>query len=143
MTEFHPSLFRRKCRAEGPADMELDIKPAPIPQNTLYEEPLVSQHRVKKRYVTVYGFTPANLEAVLDMIRSCGDILEIEYGKNWVNVLFGGEEGIKKCLRMNTSIVGEEMIGVFRQGGGVVDDKDIFVRHKGVFTSIMEYFFGD
>lgn len=143
MTEFHPSLFRRKNKGAGDAEAVPEAKQAPIPQNTLYEEPLISQRRAKKKYVTVYGFSADNLDAVLDTVRSCGEVLETEYGRNWVNVLFGSDESVKRCLRLNTAMVGDEIIGVFRQGGGIVDDKDIFLRKKGVFTSVMEYLFGD
>lgn len=143
MTEFHPSLFRRKNRKDGSAEVAPETKQAPIPQNTLYEEPLISQCKSRKKYVTVYGFSPDNLDVVLEMVKSCGEISEVEYGKNWVNVLFLNEEDVRKCLRMNTTMVEDEIIGVFRQGGGVVDDRDIFVRRKGVFSSIMEYLFGD
>lgn len=143
MTEFHPSLFRRKSKAEGMPEAVGEVRPAPIPQNTLYEEPLVSQHRARKKYVTVYGFSAGNLDAVMDAIKSCGDVVEVEYGRNWVNVLLDSEEGVRRCLRLNTAMVEDEIIGAFRQGGGVVDDRDIFVRKRGVFTSVMEYLFGD
>ncbi|AFN83265.1 hypothetical protein EROM_070140 [Encephalitozoon romaleae SJ-2008] len=143
MTEFHPSLFRRKNKSEDTPEVVPETKSTSIPQNTLYEEPLVSQHRVKKKYVTIYGFTPRNLDAVIDAVKSCGDVLEVEYGKNWINVLFDNEESIKRCLRLNTTMIEDEIIGAFRQGGGIIEDHDIFVRKKGVFTSIMEYLFGN
>lgn len=143
MTQFHPSLFKRKNKESVAGEPVAEMKQVEIPQNTLYEEPLVSQRRAQKRYVTIYGFTADNLEAVLEMARSCGEITEIEYGKNWVNVVFDGEEGVKRCLRQNTTMVGDEIVGVFRQGGGIVEDRDIFVRKKGVFACVMEYLFGD
>nr|AGE96385.1 hypothetical protein ECU07_0210 [Encephalitozoon cuniculi] len=143
MADFHPSLFRRKNKSEGMPEAVSETKSASIPQNTLYEEPLVSQHKARKRYVTIYGFTPGNLNAVMDAAKSCGDILEVEYGKNWINVLFDNEDSIKRCLKLNTAVVEDEIVGAFRQGGGIIEDWDIFVRKKGVFTSIMEYLFGD
>ncbi|ADM11779.1 uncharacterized protein Eint_070140 [Encephalitozoon intestinalis ATCC 50506] len=143
MAEFHPSLFRRKNRPEDISEAVTEVKSTSIPQNTLYEEPLVSQHRAKKKYVTVYGFTAGNLDAVMDTVKSCGEVLEVEYGRNWINVLFDNEDSIKRCLRLNTTMIEDEIVGTFRQGGGIIDSSDIFVRKKGVFTSIMEYLFGD
>jgi hypothetical protein len=142
-TKYHPSLFRRTRKTEEPPEVSFETKQTQIPQNTLYEEPLLSQRRPSKKFVTVYGFSPDNLGAVMERARACGSIAEVEYGKNWVNVLYDTDEGMMKCLRLNTCMVEDEIIGAFRQNGGVLENRDIFVRKKGIFTVMMEYLFGN
>jgi hypothetical protein len=141
-TKYHPSLFKRARKTEELPEVSFETKQAQIPQNTLYEEPLLSQRKPSKKFVTVYGFSPENLGAVMERVKACGNITEVEHGKNWINILYESEECMMRCLRLNACMVEDEIIGAFRQSGGVLENADIFVRKKGIFTVIMEYLFG-
>jgi hypothetical protein len=82
------------------------------------------------------------MEQVLLELRKRGNLADVEYGKNWVHVLYENEEASRNCLKMNCSVIGGEMIGVVRRRKLICDEKEIFVTRKGIFSKVYEYLFG-
>lgn len=139
---YHPQVFKR---AEHKQEEET-IKPTKtsnIPENTLYEEPLLVQKKPNKKYLTVFGFSPSNLDNVIKKIKETLQFDHVEYGKNWVNVMIQNEKDACKLLKLNTCFINGEIIGVFRESYGVIEDKDVFLRKKGLFSKVLGYFFGE
>ncbi|WUR03129.1 nucleoporin NUP35 [Vairimorpha necatrix] len=141
---YHPRVFKKnipKSKPSSTPDAVLVEKELSIPENTLYEEPLVRHTKPSKRHITVFGFSQNNLENVVRKIKEVCHVQHMEYGKNWVNVITPGET---ELLRLNTKYINGEMIGVYREvGNAVVDDKDIFLRKEGIIGKILSYFFGE
>lgn len=139
---YHPRVFKRAEHREEEQNAQ-SKRVVNIPENTLYEEPLLVQKKPSKKYITVFGFSSSNLENVIFKIKQTLQFDHIEYGKNWINVMIQNEDDASKLLKLNTCYVNGEIVGVFRESYGVIEDKDIFLKKKGIFSKILTYLFGE
>ncbi|EOB14499.1 hypothetical protein NBO_27g0054 [Nosema bombycis CQ1] len=139
---YHPRVFKRTEQKQEENNVQ-SKNTVNIPENTLYEEPLLVQRKPNKKYITVFGFSGPNLENVINKIKQTVQFDHVEYGKNWINVMIQNEEDASKLLKLNTCYVNGEVIGVFRESYGVIDDRDIFLKKKGVFSKLLTYLFGE
>ncbi|KAF9763278.1 hypothetical protein NGRA_1373 [Nosema granulosis] len=139
---YHPRVFKR-AEQKVEEQSTQSKKSINIPENTLYEEPLLVQNKPSKKYITVFGFSSSNIDNVILKIKQTLQFDHIEYGKNWINVMIQNEDDASKLLKLNTCYVNGEIIGVFRESYGVIEDKDIFLKKKGVFSKLFTYLFGE
>lgn len=136
--QYYPSLFNRPEEEQQEAEGG-----QVIPQNTLYDMPLQSQHTPCQKHITVFGFSPQNRQNVLAQIRKIVTIERKEEGKNYINVWAEDPSQLDNLLKFNYKTINGELIGVFRKNFGVVQDGDIYAKKKGLFRIIKEYFLGE
>lgn len=136
--QYYPTLFNRPEEEQT----ELDSS-CVIPQNTLYDMPLQSQHMPCQKHITVFGFSQQNRANVLSQIRKTVTIEKKEEGKNYINVWTEDPSDLEKLLKLNYKTIEGEIIGVFRRNFGVIQDGNIYMKRKGLFRIISEYFFGE
>ncbi|KAI5186337.1 hypothetical protein NEHOM01_1401 [Nematocida homosporus] len=140
-----PNLFEK----EGP---ETKYKDFYIPESSIYDSrPSTTQKRgpiVPSRSVTVFGYSAGNLDHVMRRFKECGEIKEINYGKNWMDIQYEREKCMFTALRENGCILNGEMIGVVqknRKDMGAIwltEQEVLFKREEGVLTRILAYLFG-
>ena len=136
--KFHPSLF--KTSTEFIYEEE---KEPVIPQNTLYDALVQTQNTPRKRHVTIFGFTQQNRENVIEQIERSTKMYRKEEGKNWISVWSDDVSSLDSILKLNHKMINGEMIGVYRNSFGIVEDSDIYLKKKGIFKKIYEYFLGE
>jgi hypothetical protein len=141
-TDYYPSLFdRKKNKVEEKEDVkEREHEPYKTELKTLYEEATVPQKLGRKNFITIFGTT--NIEALEEKVRSMGEVKDIEYGRNYLNVTYDSEESSRKLLGLNRQVLDGEIVGVYRQEAVVSSEQDVFVKKKGGFSKLLEYFFG-
>ncbi|EQB60796.1 atp-dependent 26s proteasome regulatory subunit [Vairimorpha apis BRL 01] len=140
---FHPRIFKKNIapiETQQKESIKIDEQII-IPESTLYDESLVVHEKPNKKAVTIFGFTSKNLDSVLKKIREFVQIEHIEYGKNWINVVCKSND--QDLLKLNTFMVNGEIIGVFRETSGLIDDKNIYVKRTGLINKIIVYLFGE
>lgn len=136
--KYHTSLFSRQTETFD------DTKQTPIiPQTSLYDTPIQYQMESKQKYVTVFGFTQQNREAVLDRIRKTAIIEKKEEGRNYIDVWAEDPSKLDDLLKLNYKVINGEIIGVFRRNFGAIEDEEIYVKKKGILKIISEYLFGE
>lgn len=136
--KYHPSLFSRE--QEGPAGPESELV---IPQSTLYDIPVQTQHTPPKRHIVLFGYTPSNKKNVLDQVAKLADAFKKEEGKNYIKIWTEDASSLDAILRLNHKMINGEIIGVYRQNFGVVEDNGIYAKKKGIVKMIFEYLFGE
>lgn len=141
-TDYYPSLFdRKRTKIEEKEDFEVDEGEAPhLELKTLYDEATVPQKLGRKNYITIFGSN--NIGFLEEKARSLGEIREIEYGRNYLNVIYDSEESSIKLMDLNRQTFNGEILGVYRQQTVISNEEDIFVKKKSLFSRIFEYFFG-
>lgn len=141
-TDYYPSLFdRKKSKVEEKEDIkEREHEPHRTELKTLYEEATVPQKLGRRNFITVFG--TSNIEALEEKVRSMGDVKDIEYGRNYLNVMYDSEESSRRLLGLNRQVFNGEILGVYRQEAVVTSEQDVFVKKKGGFSRVLEYFFG-
>ncbi|EIJ88747.1 hypothetical protein NEPAR06_1263 [Nematocida parisii] len=123
-----------------------------IPEASVYDEqPSLVPPRdsaILQKAVTVFGYSPANLECVLRQFRDLGEIKEISYGKNWMDIKYEKEKCMLHALQMSSQIINGEMIGVAQKarnnmGIGRVEKSSLFIKQDhGLLGRIFTYLFG-
>lgn len=135
---YHPSLFKRTeeyvCQEEQ--------EPV-IPQSTLYDAPVQTQHAPTRKHVTVFGFSQQNRQHVLDQIEKVVKNYRKEEGKNYINIWTDDSSTLDTLLKFNHKNINGEIIGAYRRSFGAIDDSNIYVKKKGIFHKVYEYFFGE
>ncbi|KCZ78306.1 hypothetical protein H311_00664 [Anncaliia algerae PRA109] len=139
--EYYPSLFNRKKKQ---LREEKEIKPVEetkkIKLVSLLDTAITPLKPIKHNYITIFGSTDTHI--LEEKVRSIGEIKEIEYGKNYLNVIYENEESNQKLLELNKTFLNGEMIGVFKQNNVVKQDEKYFYNRKGIFYRIFLYFLG-
>lgn len=138
LDKYHPSLFSREQEASVGLENELVI-----PQNTLYDTPIQTQHTPPKKHVTLFGYTPSNKKNVLEQVSKLVGAFRKEEGKNYIKIWTEDASSLDAVLKLNHKMIGGEIIGVYRQNFGAVEDCDIYVKKKGIFRMVFEYLFGE
>jgi hypothetical protein len=136
--KYHPSLFERN----NDHLIVEEENPFVIPQNTLYDAPIQTQHIPMRRHVTVFGFSQQNRVNILEQIERCVKVYRKEEGKNWINIWNDDISSLDALLKLNHKIINGELIGVYRKSFGVVEDPDIYIKKKGILKKVYEYFLG-
>ncbi|KAF7682492.1 hypothetical protein TCON_2279 [Astathelohania contejeani] len=138
---FHPTLFNRKKTAKKTQFSQPTQQIHHIPLQTIYTQPMHSQHTTMEEHTRIFGFSQNNLDNVLEKINEAGRVVTIEHGKNWVDVEFEDDESINKCYLLNNTTINGEMIGVIRKR--LVKGENVFKTKKGIFRRLVEYLFGE
>lgn len=124
--QFYPQLFKTKTKKT--------IKKTPdIPLNTLKHEQARSTPLDE---ITVFGY--ADHKQMVDKINACGTVLSLEYGTNYIKVVFDDEDSYQRCLKMNHKFVDGNIIGVFRNR---VAAKSCVKEETGLLRKIFTYLF--
>jgi len=125
-----------------------------IPENSIYDEqqPVAAQKRPflgLQRTVTVFGYSPQNQEEVARRFKEHGEIKEISYGKNWMDIQYKVEKSMYKALRENGGIINGEMVGVVQKSrketthlAQYEKEQVLLKREEGVLGKIITYLFG-
>jgi len=137
-TLYHPTLFAEEETVRVDRDA-----PMVVPQKSLYDMGYQSQHSKERPHVTVFGFSQHNRENVLNAMRKRVNLEKKEEGKNYVNIWTENPLDLEELMAMNHQIIEGEIIGVLRRNCGPVTDKEIYVKRKGLFRVILEYFIGE
>lgn len=137
--KYYPSLF---ARTQGSAETLPDEKQV-VPQATLYDMPLRSQHTPQQKHMTVFGFSPQNRENVLSAISKIVSVDRKEEGKNYFSVWSDNTADLERLMELDHTTISGEIVGVFRRNFGPIQDSNIYVKKKGIFGIITEYFFGE
>ncbi len=135
--KYLPSLFSREQEIMNEPEKE-----PVIPQTTLYDTPVQTQATLVKKHVVLFGFSPSNKKSVLDAIPKPTEDFRKEEGKNYIKIWSEDITFLNKVLELNYKIINGEIIGVYRQNFGPIDDSKIYEKKKGIFTIIYEYLFG-
>lgn len=136
--KYHPSLFDKSQEF-----VTVESQEPVIPQSTLYDIPIQTQHTPMKKHVTVFGFSQQNRQNILEQIEKTTKIFRKEEGKNYINVWTDDMASLDALLKLNHKMINGEIVGAYRKSYGAVDDEDIYVKKKGVFRKVYEYFFGE
>lgn len=136
--KYYPALFNRDSQVEKKTEDE-NI----IPQTTLYDMPLQSQHVPAQKHVTVFGFSQQNRQNVIAAIKKSVKIEKKEEGKNYISIWTEDPADLEKILNLNHKVINGEILGAFRKNFGVIKDTGIYLKKKGIFRKIREYFFGE
>lgn len=136
--KYHPALFSRN---EEPYTAE--IQEPVIPQSTLYDTPIQTQHTPLKKHVTIFGFSQQNRQAILEQIEKATKIFRKEEGKNYINIWTDDVSSLDALLKLNHKMINGEIIGAYRKSYGPVDNENIYLKKKGLFRKIYEYLFGE
>lgn len=132
---FHHSFFHHTTTQQ-----KSPSKPVRIPQTSIQA---VQNHPAKNKSsekVTIFGYSAANHQNVIALVKRCGNVTDIEYNSNYMRISYDYECGYERLMEYNRKMVGGEMLGVFRERWGAVGE--CFVRKKGVLVKIIEYLFG-
>lgn len=135
--KFLPSLFSRE--QVGTSEPE---KEQVIPQTTLYDTPVKIQPNLIKKHVVLFGFSPANKKAVIDLISKEQSGFRKEEGKNYLKIYSDDIIFLDSLLKLNYKEINGEIIGAYRKNFGVVEDEEIYYKKRGIFTIVYEYLFG-
>lgn len=136
--KYHPSLFSREQDASVRFESELVI-----PQSTLYDAPVQTQHTPPKKHVVLFGYTPSNKKNVLDQVSKLVGTFKKEEGKNYIKIWSEDASSLDAVLKLNHKMINGEIIGVYRQNFGAVEDSDIYAKKKGILRIVFEYLFGE
>lgn len=134
--KYLPSLFSREQENYN----ETEKEPV-IPQTTLYDTPVQIQPNLVKKHVVLFGFSPSNKKYILEQISKESSFKK-EEGKNYIKIWSDDISFLDSLLKYNHKEINGEIIGVYRQNFGAVEDGDIYYKKKGVFSVIYEYLFG-
>lgn len=138
---------------------ESDHKPARAPLNihvpeiSVYDEQPPVMYKKNpfpsQKAITVFGYSPSNLDSVLQRFKEHGEIKEINHGKNWMDIEYKSEKSIYLALKDTGTILNGEMVGVLQKNKKEIgfthwnDKEQVFVkREEGVVTKILAYLFG-
>ncbi|KAM0679856.1 hypothetical protein GINT2_002028 [Glugoides intestinalis] len=136
--KYHPSLFAKA------SETTLNEQQEPvIPQSTLYDIPIQSQTAPIKKHVIIFGFSQQNRQSILEQIEKTTKLFRKEEGKNYIIVWSEDNASLDALLKFNHKIVNGEIIGAYRKSFGAVDDPNIYLKKKGLFNKVYEYFFGE
>ncbi|KAI5181018.1 hypothetical protein NEOKW01_1259 [Nematocida sp. AWRm80] len=124
-----------------------------IPEASIYDEQpsaLQNQHPfIQPKTLTVFGYSPSNLDCVLHRFKEFGEIKEISYGKNWMDIKYEKENCIYRALQESETILNGEMIGVIqknRKGIGALQNytkaQAFAKKEDGLIIKIFTYLFG-
>ncbi|KAI5188816.1 hypothetical protein NEMIN01_0184 [Nematocida minor] len=123
-----------------------------IPEASVYDEqPAFAAPReftISQKTVTVFGYSPSNLEHILRKFRDIGEIKEISYGKNWMDVKYEREKCMFLALQESGAIINGEMIGVVQKARkninvGKIEKSNLLIhKEEGVLGRILTYLFG-
>ncbi|KAL0265910.1 UNVERIFIED_CONTAM: hypothetical protein PYX00_011627 [Menopon gallinae] len=141
--DYYPSLFDRKKGKVEEVESIKEYRPVEHRKElrTLYDEATIPQKLGRRSFVTIFG--SSNLEMLEEKVRSLGEVRDIEYGRNYLNVVYDSEESNRSLLSLNRQVVNGEILGVYRQQLVVnSEDNSIFIRNKSMFSRVVEYFFG-
>lgn len=136
--KYHPSLFSREQEIMVETNHE-----TVIPQNSLYDTPIQTQTIPVKKHLVIFGFSSSNKKAILEKLQKLCDNFKKEEGKNYIKVWANDMSSLDDILKLNHKTINGEIIGVYRQNYGVVEDKDIYKKRKGIFQIVSEYLFGE
>eukprot|EP00866_Antonospora_locustae_P001965 jgi/Antlo1/1965/137 len=141
--DYYPSLFDRKKGRVEEIDAIKEYRPVEHRRElkTLYDEATIPQKLGRRNFITIFG--SSNIEMLEEKVRSLGEVKDIEYGRNYLNVVYDSEESNRSLLGLNRQVVNGEILGVYRQQLVVNNEDDsIFIKNKSIFSRIFEYFFG-
>lgn len=123
-----------------------------IPEASVYDEQParreIREGAVSQRSVTVFGYSPENLEHVMDRFRKIGEIKEISHGKNWMDIKYCRDKSMFQAMQESGSIINGEIIGVAQRGRkSVLMDKLegnalLANNSEGIISKIFTYLFG-
>lgn len=146
----YPSLFE-----PGPILHRPTPKNSSIPDTSLYDEsgPLPPHKKQetfgRQKTITIFGYSAANLEAIISRFRRYGAVEDINYGKNWIDLKYEDEKSMFKALSDNGKIINDEMVGVtqkYKKDGtsGILGGGGVFMkRERGAFARLFGYLFGE
>ncbi|KAM0678606.1 hypothetical protein BDAP_000714 [Binucleata daphniae] len=125
----YASLFKVQKRKKEAKIIENDT----IPLKTLQDIKITKKNEVND-YVTIFG---ANLHKLkeIEQLKS-GEV--VEQGRNWIKVHFENEDMYKECIKLDKTMIEDEIIGCYRNIENVDDRK----KGKNTIMKIKEYFFG-
>lgn len=123
-----------------------------IPEGSVYDEqPTFAFPRgssIPQKAVTVFGYSASNLEHVLRKFREIGEIKDLSYGKNWIDIKYEKEKCMFLALRESGVIINGEMIGVVQKARkntavGRVENTELFLKKDvGLLGRVLTYLFG-
>ncbi|MCL7041459.1 hypothetical protein MKW94_014102 [Papaver nudicaule] len=107
-----------------------DVKPNIIPlkpEDEVKPEPLAIIHLAKnlseEEWVTVYGFTNRDRDAVLQEFGQCGIILDYDTSGNWMHILYQNHSGAQQALsKSGKAIKRDVLVGVKTVDSFVISD---------------------
>ncbi|OAG31601.1 hypothetical protein NEDG_00076 [Nematocida displodere] len=142
----YPSLF------EDSRGSEMSYKHMYIPESSIYDEQVPLKHKrdlhLSQRSITVFGYSATSVECVLRRFKTFGEIKDINYGKNWMDIKYDQEKQMFRALKENGTILNEEMIGVMQKnrkdvGSLRYGDDNVFAKpEEGILVRIFAYLFG-
>lgn len=139
--EYFPSLFSRKKKQipEEKTQSKLE-EPKKIKLVSLLDTTITPLKPIKHNYITIFG--SSDIKVLEEKVRSFGEIKEIEYGRNYLNIIYENEESSQKLLELNKSFLNGELIGVFKQTNVIKQNEEYFYKRRGVFFRMFYYLFG-
>ncbi|MCL7042778.1 hypothetical protein MKW94_009266 [Papaver nudicaule] len=107
-----------------------DVKPNIIPlkpEDEVKPEPLAIIHPAEnlseEEWVTVYGFTNRDRDAVLQEFGQCGIILDYDTSGNWIHILYQNHSGAQQALsKSGKAIKRDVLVGVKPVDSFVISD---------------------
>ncbi|KAI5159140.1 hypothetical protein NEAUS03_0053 [Nematocida ausubeli] len=145
-------LLKESESKRVPRERNSGPKSVYIPEASVYDDqPVLGGPRVstvQQKALTVFGYSPSNLECVLRQFKSVGEIKEISYGKNWMDIKYEKEKCMMQALQMSSQIINGEMIGVAQRARknidiGSVEKSALFLKKDdGLLGRICTYLFG-
>lgn len=139
--EYFPSLFTRKKNKQNEEKEQPKLEePKKIKLVSLLDTSFTPLKPIKHNYITIFG--TSDIQLLEEKVRSFGEVKEIEYGRNYVNVIYENEESGCKLLELNKTFLNGELIGVYKQSNVIKQNEEYFFNRKGVFYRIFNYLFG-
>lgn len=135
--KYHPILFSKDQEATYETKKEVII-----PQATLYETPIQTHNVPAKKHLVIFGFSSSNKKYVMDHIYRLVNNFKKEEGKNYIKIWSDDMSSLDEVLKLNHKLMNGEIIGVYKQNYGIIEDNDIYVRKPGIFRIFFEYLFG-
>ncbi|KAI5171739.1 hypothetical protein NEFER03_1044 [Nematocida sp. LUAm3] len=141
----NPILFERFREESGNKNIF-------IPEESIYDDCSSSSYKNNQmsfqRSVTVFGYSQENMDSIIRRFKAYGEIKEINYGKNWIDIKYEKEKPIYTALRENGSIINGEMVGVLQKNrkdisAPWVNDQSVLVKkEEGLISRFLSYLFG-
>lgn len=123
-----------------------------IPEASVYdEEPVHMSTRgtgILQKSVTVFGYSPSNLEHVLEKFSGLGEIKEMSHGKNWMDIQYKRDGSMFMALQESGIVINGEMIGVVQRARKSINmeriEKSALLVNKndGLIGRVLTYLFG-
>lgn len=144
----YPSLFE-----PGPTLHRQVLKTTTVPDTSLYDDTTTPALQLKptsietQKVITIFGYSPSQLEPTIAKFREYGSISDINYGKNWMDIKYANDKSVFKALSNNCKIINGEMIGVVQKSRREVPltfgREEVFIkRESGVIGRVIKYLFG-